>query len=248
MTPALEASGITVRYGGVVAVDDISIIVSAGELVGLIGANGAGKTTFVDAVSGFAPHSGHVVVAGHDVTNLAPHRRASSGIGRTFQAGELFGDLTVLDNLEVATRQLQPRDLVYDLMGRREDSRRTRAIEALAAVGLEDRADASPSELSLGQVKLVGVARALAMGPHVLLLDEPAAGLGRDEGAVFATTLRSLVTGNLGALMIDHDADMMFGICDRIVAIDFGRVIASGTPAEVRANPAVERAYLGTSS
>jgi len=246
----LVVSGLSVRYGAHRAVSDVSFRVDAGELVGLIGANGAGKTTTLDAVSGFVDHDGTVTLGGVDLTGVAPHRRARAGLGRTWQGVELFDDLTLRQNCSVAARPVGWTNLARDVVGRRRDPVSDERVDAgLAAVGLLDVADRRPGELPHGHQKLAGVARALAGSPQVLLLDEPAAGLDRAESAAFGTTLRRLVD-DLGTatLLIDHDTRLIFDVCDRVVVLDFGAVVATGPAAEVRSDPRVIEAYLGVST
>jgi branched-chain amino acid transport system ATP-binding protein len=242
----LETRGLTVRYGGVTANDAVDLRVAAGQVVGLIGPNGAGKTTFVDAVTGFAPSSGEVLLGGHRIDRLPAHRRRSAGLARTWQAGDLFDDLSVAENLAVAVQHGGLRSLVGGLVA--DVVRRRRAPEldpVLAELGLAEDAARTPGSLSLGRQKLVGVARALAGGSRVLLLDEPAAGLDTDESVAFGQEVRAMAARGLGILLIDHDMNLVLGVCDLIYVLDFGRVIASGAPAEVRADPAVVAAYLG---
>ncbi|WP_181311169.1 ABC transporter ATP-binding protein [Nocardioides campestrisoli] len=241
--PLLAAERLTVRYGGVIANDAVSLRVHAGEVVGLIGPNGAGKTTFVDAVTGFTPSTGEVTLAGRRLTG-APHRRRRAGLGRTWQAGELFDDVSVADNVAVAARTVGLRTLLQDLTGR-SGRRRPEEAEALALVGLGAEADRRPSELSLGQQKLVGVARAVVGGTRVVLLDEPAAGLDTHESRQLGHDVRRVAGSGRGVLLIDHDMALVLEHCDRIYVMDFGVVIAAGTPAQVREDPAVLAAYLG---
>ena len=243
----LEAAGISVSFGGVHAVVDVDLEVGPGELVGLIGPNGAGKTTFIDAVTGFVPHLGTVAVDGSDVTDLSAHARARSGMSRTWQAIELFDDLTVRENLTVSAVHPSAWATVKELFARAV-ARPGSVDEALEVFGLGGFAAATPSELTQGQRKLVAVARALAARPKVLCLDEPAAGLDVNESQAFGRQLRRIVDSGTPALLVDHDMGLVLGICDRIVVIEFGRVIAAGTPDEVRANPEVVGAYLGSAA
>jgi branched-chain amino acid transport system ATP-binding protein len=241
----LYTEGLGVHYGGVVAVEDADIWIGPGELVGLIGPNGAGKTTTVDALSGFTAHSGRVVLDGHDLTAQPPHGRARAGLARTWQSVELFEDLTVRQHCEVAAHRVGFRDLFADSLRRRRLRSDTAVLEALAAMGIEDVADERPSELSHGTQKLVGVARALAARPKVLLLDEPAAGLDSAESAQFGSRLRAVVDGGMSALLIDHDTQLVMDVCDRVYVLDFGSVIAEGPPEQIRDDSLVIEAYLG---
>jgi ABC-type branched-subunit amino acid transport system ATPase component len=226
---ALRVAGLSVRFGGVHALSEVSLEVRAGELVGLIGPNGAGKTTLVDAVSGFVNYTGRVELSGGDLGGLPPHERARRGLARTWQTTELFDDLDVRENLAVASR-----NGAADSVG-----------EALALVGMDWAAEAMPTQLSSGQRKLVGVARALAAKPAVLCLDEPAAGLDTAESQELGACLRRLADAGQSMLLIEHDMGLVLGICDRVVVLEFGKVIADGPPETVRADPRVIAAYLG---
>ncbi|GAA3983796.1 ABC transporter ATP-binding protein [Thermobifida alba] len=230
----LELDGTTVRYGGVTAVDSVSFTVEPGSLVGLIGPNGAGKTTLIDAVTGMVRCSGDIRLEGRSIASWPAHRRSRAGIVRTFQSLELFMDLTVRENLQTYAR---PRDGL---------TAAEVAERALEQMGVGWAADRYPAELSAGSARLVSVARALAAGPRLLLLDEPAAGLDAGESRHFGTRLRSLVDeGAATVLLVDHDVDLIMRICDDVQVLDFGRRIASGPPSSVRDDPEVARAYLG---
>lgn len=248
--PVLETRDLTVSYGGLHAVDHVSIAVRRGELIGLIGPNGAGKTTTIDAICGFAASSGSIGFEGVEMSGAPAHARARAGMARTFQSVELFDDLTVRQNLLVAAQSRGGSSVLADLV---RPVRRTKAHavveEALALMGLEDVADALPTSLPLGNQKLAGVARALASQPRLLLLDEPAAGLDSEESLVLGRRLRELidVDGPAG-LLIDHDTRLVFDVCDRVYVIDFGQIIASGTPDEVRSDHRVISAYLGSAT
>ncbi|WP_327011725.1 ABC transporter ATP-binding protein [Dactylosporangium sp. NBC_01737] len=241
---ALATTGLTVRYGGVLANDAVSLHVGEGEVVGLIGPNGAGKTTFVDAVTGFTPAAGTVSLAGRRIDRLPPHRRRIAGLARTWQAGELFTDLTVRQNVAVATGRGPLHNLWSDLAGRRTTGDGVDAV--LEMMGLHFVADRRPGELSLGRQKIVGVARALLGATRVVLLDEPAAGLDTDESAEFGGHVRAIAALGLAVLLIDHDINLVADVCDRVYVMDYGAVIASGTPQDVLADPAVHTAYLGS--
>ncbi len=244
MTAVLAAHGISVSFGGVRAVVEVDLEVQPGQLVGLIGPNGAGKTTFIDAVTGFVPHGGTVSIDGKDVTRLAPHARARCGLARTWQATELFDDLSVRENLTVAARHptalATAKELVWKSVGDVDA-----VDEALDRLSLDGLADALPGELTQGQRKMVSVARALAAQPKLLLLDEPAAGLDARESAALGGKLREVVDQGLPVLLVDHDMGLVLGISDQLVVIESGVVIASGTPGEIRQNPRVVEAYLG---
>ncbi len=245
----LETRHLTVSYGGVRANDSIDIDVEGGTLVGLIGPNGAGKTTLIDAITGFAAiTSGQVRFDSTDITSAGPATRARAGLARTFQSLELFEDLTVGDNLAVAAHRPRWYSMFIDLVAPSRGTHSDDAAWALEAMGLGQLVDKLPGALSHGQRKLVGVARALATRPKLLLLDEPAAGLDTSESKVLGQRLRGLLDHGITMLLIDHDIDLMLEVCDHVYVLDFGRLIASGPPAYVRTDPAVVSAYLGSRS
>ena len=225
----LQVVELVVAFGGVRAVDGASFEVAAGELHGLIGPNGAGKTTTIDALTGFVGHRGCVRFEGHDLQGLSPHERARAGLARTFQSLELFDDLTVRENCHVGPQRTS-----------------TATVDrALDLLGLRSVAGRLPRELPLGHRKLVGVARALALGPRLVLLDEPAAGLDSDESTQLGEHLRAVAGDGVTVLLVDHDMGLVLGICDRVTVLDFGRVLAAGTPQQIRSDVAVIDAYLG---
>jgi branched-chain amino acid transport system ATP-binding protein len=246
MSDLLEIEGLNVRYGGVRAVRDVSLSVSEGSVIGLIGPNGAGKTSMIDALTGYTrPSEGVVRFDGEDVTRLRPHLRTRRGMTRTFQSIELFDDLTVEENLLVAAHDMGVMSALRDLFWPRGPSRGS-ADWALSLCGLEKVAARSPVGLSHGQRKLVGVARALARRPRLVLMDEPAAGLDTHETVELGGRLRSLPSEGVSVLLVDHDMGLVLSVCDYVFVLDFGQLIAQGTPDEIRSNPTVIAAYLGT--
>ena len=244
MTAGMIAEGIIVRYGQNIAVDNVSLEVGPGQVVGLIGPNGAGKTSFIDAVTGLTPMAGgRVLLDDLDVTVWAPHRRANAGIRRTFQALRLFDDLTVSENLIVAAENDRRFGFLRDLVRPRQA---TVAIDrALEMTGLQELADALPRDLSAGTRRLVGVARGVVAEPSVLLLDEPAAGLDTHETEELGRVLQRLAEAGVGMLLVEHDTELVFRVSHHVVAIDFGKTIASGPPVEIRQSEALIAAYLG---
>ena len=242
----LTVENLTVRFSGLKAVDGASLRIREGEIVGLIGPNGAGKTTLVDALTGFVPSQGRITFCGQDLAHLAPHRRARLGLTRTWQSLELFGDLSVRENVQVAVERSSIRAVLADMVVPTRPADESRVDEALELVGLVGDAEARPQNLPLGRQKLVGVARALAPGPRVVLADEPAAGLANTESRALGRRLIDVASGGVSILLIDHDMGLVLEVCDYIYVLEFGQIIAEGTPAEIRVNEAVVDAYLGS--
>jgi branched-chain amino acid transport system ATP-binding protein len=248
MSEVLAARQLGVRFGGVHALSGVDLAVAEGELVGLIGPNGAGKTTLVDAVTGFVGYTGRVELDGRNLAGLRAHSRAALGLSRTWQSSELFDDLTVRENLAVASRRPSLSETAKELVTGSPPTNAEAVDEALELVELGWAADLMPSDLSQGQRKLVGIARAVAMGPRLLCLDEPAAGLDSGESEELGRRLRGLADGGSSMLLIDHDMGLVLGICHRIVVLEFGKVIAAGPPEAVRRDPKVVTAYLGSAA
>jgi branched-chain amino acid transport system ATP-binding protein len=244
----LRADGVSVAFGGVKALAEVDLEVGAAELVGLIGPNGAGKTTLIDAVTGFTPvTAGRVWLDGRNVGALAPDRRARLGLVRTFQGAEMFAPLTVTEHLLAAAHAPGAWGALRDLVA----PRRADVIDVawvLDELGLTSVAGEYPDDLSYGQRKLVDLARALVAKPKVVLCDEPAAGLDSTETAELAGLLRAVRDRGIGVLLIDHDMDLVLEVCDRVYVLDFGSIIASGTPAAIRTDAKVIDAYLGVST
>ena len=238
--PVLEARGITVRFGGVTALDEVDLTAERGQVTGLIGPNGAGKSTLFNALTGLVrPTTGEVWLDGVDVTAWSPRRRARLGLGRTFQRLELFSHLNVRENVDVAV------EFHRGWAGGRPTAKgRTDAI--IDRLGLHDVADSRVDELSTGRSRLVEVARALAIEPKVLLLDEPAAGLDEGETDRFGLLLRELAeVDGLAVVLVEHDMRLVMEVSDVLSVLDLGRLLATGAPAEIRAHPEVLTAYLG---
>lgn len=244
----LTVSDLVVRYGAVTAVDHVSLTIRPGTIVGLIGPNGAGKTSVIDAITGFTPaSSGSVQVGGQDVTHASAATRARLGVARSFQALDLFDDLTVLDNLRTASDLRHWSAPIVDLAWPRTPPLSAEVVATVEAFGLGDCLDSLVKDLSYGRRRLLSIARAVAARPSVLLLDEPAAGLGEHESAELAELVRTLPDRwGMAVLLVEHDMNVVMSVCDELVVLNFGATIAAGRPAEVRVNPHVIGAYLGT--
>jgi sulfate-transporting ATPase len=243
----LRVSGLTVRFGGVVAVDDVTFEVGPGEVVGLIGPNGAGKTTIIDAVTGFVrPSAGAIALGSDEIGRWSAARRARHGLRRSFQSLELFDEITVADNIHVGADEPTRVSWLTDLIHPGKRILPPMAVAAIREFDLAADLARMPDELPTGRRRLVGIARAVASGPSQLMLDEPAAGLDESESRELSTLIRRLAKErNIGVLLVEHDVGLVMSTCDRVIVVDFGSLIASGTPAEVRDNPLVRAAYLG---
>jgi len=235
----LQVDGVTVRFGGTTAVDDVRLTLEPGTITGLIGPNGAGKTTLFNVITGMQrPSSGRVVFDGADITKRGPASRAHLGIARTFQRLELFLTLSVRDNVRVAGDIVKARRRgSYDV-----DAETDRLLEL---TGLTPIADQEVSDIPTGRARVVEVARALMTHPRLLLLDEPASGQTEQETEEFADMLRGLADSGLGICLVEHDLPLVMGLCRTLHVLDQGRLISSGTPDEVRASPEVVAAYIG---
>ncbi|MFN6924347.1 MAG: ABC transporter ATP-binding protein [Tabrizicola sp.] len=233
MAPLIETRGLTLHFGGLKAVDGVDFILDPGEIHALIGPNGAGKTTFVSLLSGRRlPQSGTILLGREDITRLPAHARVRKGIAYTFQITSIFPRLTVFDNVALAVQSRDASDL----------GPRTRA--ALARVGLDGLEEQEAQTLSYGHQRLLELAMGLALAPRVLILDEPTQGLAASEIDGFKRLVRSLVPATT-VLLIEHNMDVVMDLATRITVLNFGQVLATGTPGEIRANPHVQEAYLG---
>ncbi len=248
----LEAKALTRRFGGLIAVNDVSFAINKDEIFGLIGPNGAGKTTLFNLITAFiTPSSGELLYKGAEISQLRPHQIAGLGIARTFQNIRLFGELSALDNVIIAQHLHIKSTILTGLLGlpiavREEAKSRQKALELLDLIGLSNRAEEKAKNLAYGDQRRLEIARALALAPQVLLLDEPAAGMNTSEKHQLSEFIRELRTQfELTIILIEHHVPLVMGLCDRIAVLDFGQLIALGEPSVVRNDPAVIEAYLG---
>ena len=243
--PMLQVENLAKRFGGIVATDNLSLDVARGGLHAIIGPNGAGKTTLIAQLSGqLRADSGRIRFGGDDITALPPYKRSLLGLARSFQITSLFLDLSVLDNVALAVQAHAGHSFHFWRNARKDEALRAPARAALERAGLADRADLPAASLSHGEHRQLELAMALAGQPRMLLLDEPMAGLGPEESARMVSILRAL-KGELTILLVEHDMEAVFALADRITVLVYGRVIASGTPDDIRANAQVREAYLG---
>jgi branched-chain amino acid transport system ATP-binding protein len=239
----LEVQDVTVRFGGHTALSSVSLAADAGRITGLIGPNGAGKTTMFNVITGqLDPTRGNVIMDGKDIGKLLPYKRARLGMARTFQRLELFGQLTVRENIHVAGGLRKQ----WGKKGATLDGPPPTVDELLERVGLSDVADVRADALPTGQGRLVELARALAIRPRLLLLDEPASGQDEEETKAFAALLHRLAGEGMAILLVEHDMELVMQVCSNIFVLDFGQLMAEGDPDSVRADAKVQAAYLGT--
>ncbi len=249
----IQVESVSMHFGGIVALDEVSLTVKIGELFSIIGPNGSGKSTLFNVVTGiYHPTNGQVYFDGDQITGKAPFDLSRRGIGRTFQNIQLFGSMTALENVMVGVAIRSSVSIWSEIISShiREKTReyvRAKALQALQATGLGDKADVSASALPYGDQKKLEIARAYATDPQILLLDEPVAGLNRAERDEMTAVIRSLHESGLTIVLIDHDMRVVMSISDRILVLNYGKTVTEGTPAEVRANPEVIAAYLGES-
>lgn len=244
MNEILNLENISVNFGGHIAVNEVSLTIDPGTITGLIGPNGAGKTTLFNVISGLlAPSSGRVLFADRDITSLAPHKRARIGIGRTFQRLELFNSLTVIDNLRVSIETSNQWKTSKEAMS--GSSMNAKINKILDLTGLNSVRNAMASEIPTGQARLVELARALVLSPNLLLLDEPASGQNDEETERFGQLLRELCNSGISIFLVEHDMSLVMNACDQVNVLDFGTVIAKGTPTEIQEHELVIEAYLG---
>jgi branched-chain amino acid transport system ATP-binding protein len=243
--PVLQVEGLTKRFGGLLANDRLSLDIRAGELHAVIGPNGAGKTTLIGLLAGeLAPDSGRIAIAGREMTGMPVYERALAGLARSFQITSVFMNLSLLDNVLIAVQAHRGHSFRFWRPVRAKEELVRPARDTLARVGLAERADARAGDVSHGERRQLEIAMALASDPKLLLLDEPTAGMGRDE-TLRMTAVLSNLKGTHATLLVEHDMDVVFTLADRITVMVDGRAIASGAPEAIRGNPAVREAYLG---
>jgi branched-chain amino acid transport system ATP-binding protein len=247
MSAILSIRDLTVRFGGVVAVDEVNFDVADGQLLGLIGPNGAGKTTVMRAITGIVtPETGEIRLQGAALHTLPTHQRVRAGLGLSQQLVRPFRAMSLAENVRFAAGYAKTRGPLGALVALDRAAEARRAVELLDRVGIADRDEARPDAVPLGVLKRLEVARALALDPKVLLLDEPLAGLNSEEAATLADTVRALNGEGFTIILIEHNLGEVMRICDRLVVLDNGRLIGDGTPRDVMAEPTVRAAYLGT--
>ncbi|GCL42034.1 branched-chain amino acid ABC transporter [Dolichospermum planctonicum] len=248
----LTAKELTRRFGGVVAVNNLSFSVNQGEIFGFIGPNGAGKTTLFNLITGLIPpSSGELIYQGRVISQLPPHQIAGLGIARTFQNIRLFGELSVLDNVIIARHLHTHSNIITGVLGlplavKEEENSRQKALELLTLIGLDNRTEEKAKNLAYGDQRRLEIARALALEPQILLLDEPAAGMNLNEKQQLSEFIRDLRDRfHFTIIIIEHHVPLVMGLCDRIAVLDFGQLIALDKPSLIRNNPKVIAAYLG---
>lgn len=252
MTTILEIDGLTMRFGGLVAVDGLSFSVQEKTIHGLIGPNGAGKTTTFNAISGYyKPTAGKVRLRGETTSGLKMHQIARRGLARTFQHSTLFAEMSVLDNALIGTHITHQPKLLSALLGREKNTResaREKAIEVLAFFGLDEIVDERAGDLSHGHQRALGMAIAYAAKPDVMLLDEPFTGMNPEETSGMMALMRKLRDNGATIMIVEHDMKAIMGLCDRITCMSFGKLLAEGGPEDIRRDPAVIQAYLGSTT
>lgn len=248
----LRVEGVSKEFGGVHAVEDLTFRVDPGTIHSIIGPNGAGKTTLFNLISGlYAPSAGRILFDDRDVTGLPPYRRAGLGMNRTFQNLQIFFNMSAIENVMVGHHLHLGQNLLAAMVRlpsivRRDRAARDLAVELMAFVGIDSYRDVMASQMPYGALKRLEIARALAGRPRLLLLDEPAAGLNATESREIDEVIKRIAATGVTVVLVEHDMKMVMGISDHILALDYGRRLAEGTPAEVGANPEVIAAYLGT--
>jgi branched-chain amino acid transport system ATP-binding protein len=247
--PFLLARDIVVQFGGLTAVDGASVEVDDGQIVGVIGPNGAGKTTLFQAILGtLRPAAGSVHLGGVDVSTWSSHRRARAGVGRTFQRAEIFGSMTVRENLELASEAHALGERPWRLLTRSRYANKDEVDQVLDLLGVAGAAEETAGDLPIGLLRLVELGRALCTRPRLLMLDEPSSGLDATETAALGRSITDAVRERgLGVLLIEHDMSLALGLSEHLYVLDFGRLLATGSPAEIVENADVQQAYLGAS-